>query len=64
VLHDAGSLLGFDLSASTRGVQGIAYMQALVQPITWADFPEECESLVQGFAVRTAKQWCWKETDR
>src|SRR6201987_4350623 len=30
-------------------VQGIAYMEAIVQPITWADFPEDARSIFQGF---------------
>src|SRR5258707_15712743 len=49
VLHDAGSLLGFDWTRQhPERVQGIAYMEALVQPITLADFPEDVRSLVQG----------------
>src|SRR5438552_17320668 len=49
VLHDAGALLGFDCTCQHRErVKGIAYMEALVQPITWADFPEDVRSLVQG----------------
>jgi len=61
VLHDAGSLLGFDWTRQQpERVQGIAYMEALVQPITWADFPEDVRSLVQDVAVRTARHWCWR----
>src|SRR2546426_9730040 len=42
-------LLGFDWTRQQpERVQGIAYMEALVQPITWADFPEDVRSLVQG----------------
>src|SRR5258705_4113076 len=49
VLHDWGSLLGFDWTRQhPERVQGIAYMEALVQPITWADWPEDVRSLVQG----------------
>ena len=49
VLHDADSLLGFDWTRQhPERVQGIAYMEALVQPITLADFPEDVRSLVQG----------------
>ena len=49
VLHDSGSLLGFDWTRQhPERVQGIAYMEALVQPITLADFPEDVRSLVQG----------------
>ena len=50
VLHDWGSLLGFDWTCQhPERVQGIAYMEALVQPITWADFPEDARSIFQGF---------------
>src|SRR5260370_39960573 len=49
VLHDAGSLLGFDWTRQhPERVQGIAYMEALVQPVTLADVPEDVRSLVQG----------------
>jgi haloalkane dehalogenase len=50
VLHDWGSLLGFDWTRQhAERVQGIAYMEALVQPITWADWPENERSIFQGF---------------
>jgi haloalkane dehalogenase len=50
VLHDWGSLLGFDWTRQhPERVQGIAYMEALVQPITWADWPEQERSIFQGF---------------
>src|SRR6266480_260036 len=51
VLHDSGSLLGFDWTRQhPERVQGIAYMESLVQPISLADFPEDVRSLVQGVA--------------
>ena len=52
VLHDWGSLLGFDWTRQhPERVQGIAYMEALVQPITWADWPDAQNerSIFQGF---------------
>ena len=49
VLHDAGALLGFDWTRQhPERVQGIAYMEAPIQPITLADFPDDVGSLVQG----------------
>lgn len=40
VLHDWGSALGFHRAARfPEQVQGIAYMEALVQPRRWDDFP-------------------------
>lgn len=40
VLHDWGSVLGFHRAHRyPQHVQGIAYMEALVQPRSWDDFP-------------------------
>lgn len=40
VLHDWGSALGFHWARRhAERVQGIAYMEALVQPRMWSDFP-------------------------
>ena len=50
VLHDWGSLLGFDWTRQhAERVQGIAYMEGPVQPMTWADFPENVRPIFQGF---------------
>ena len=39
--HDWGSALGFDWANSHRDrVDGIAYMEALVRPLSWNEFPE------------------------
>jgi haloalkane dehalogenase len=41
VVHDWGSALGFDwASRHRRAVAGIAYMEAIVRPFTWARWPE------------------------
>jgi haloalkane dehalogenase len=41
VLHDWGSALGFHWAARhPERVAGIAYMEAIVQPRLWADFPD------------------------
>ncbi len=40
VLHDWGSALGFYLAfPHSEQIQGIAYMEAIVQPRFWSDFP-------------------------
>jgi haloalkane dehalogenase len=50
VLHDWGSALGFDWANQHRDrVQGIAYMEAIVAPTTWADFPNSVRGVFQGF---------------
>jgi haloalkane dehalogenase len=48
VIHDWGSALGFDWANWHRdAVRGIAYMEAVVRPSTWADFPEQARPLFQ-----------------
>jgi len=50
VLHDWGSALGFDWARQHADrVQGIVYMEAIVQPVTWADWPENARRVFQGF---------------
>src|SRR5262245_30254081 len=50
VLHDWGSALGFDWARTHPDrVAGIAYMEAIVTPITWADWPERARAAFQGF---------------
>jgi haloalkane dehalogenase len=50
VVHDWGSGLGFDWANRHRDrVVGIAYMEAVVMPVTWADWPGGEEGLFGGF---------------
>ena len=50
VIHDWGSALGFDWANRNRDrVAGIVYMEALVTPVTWADWPENARRAFQGF---------------
>lgn len=52
IIHDWGSALGFDWANGHRNkVKGIAYMEAIVHPMTWEDdFPEpQMRQLFQGF---------------
>jgi haloalkane dehalogenase len=50
VIHDWGSVLGFEWAQKHRDrVAGIAYMEALVTPVTWADWPENARRAFQGF---------------
>ncbi len=50
VIHDWGSVLGFDWASRHRErVAGIVYMEALVTPVTWADWPENARRAFQGF---------------
>ena len=48
VVHDWGSALGFDWATRHQdSTKGIAYMEAIVAPITWADWPEASRSVFQ-----------------
>jgi len=50
VLHDWGSALGFDWANRHRDrVAGIAFMEAIVTPMTWADFHDSVRGVFQGF---------------
>jgi haloalkane dehalogenase len=50
VLHDWGSALGFDWARQNpERVAGIIYMEAIVTPLTWDDWPENARRAFQGF---------------
>jgi haloalkane dehalogenase len=50
VIHDWGSALGFDWANRNRdAVKGICYMEAIVCPISWEDFPAGASGVFQGF---------------
>ena len=50
VVHDWGSGLGFDWANRHRdAVAGIAYMEAIVAPVTWSDWPESARGIFQAF---------------
>jgi haloalkane dehalogenase len=50
VIHDWGSALGFHwANEHRRDVQGICYMEAIVCPLSWADWPESAKGVFQGF---------------
>ena len=50
VIHDWGSALGFDWACSHADrVMGVAYMEAVVCPVHWADWPEAAAGIFKGF---------------
>ena len=50
VVHDWGSALGFDWASQHRDrVRGIAFMEAIVTPLTWPEFPSDFRELFQRF---------------
>jgi haloalkane dehalogenase len=50
VIHDWGSALGFDWARRhADAVVGIAYMEAIVREVTWAEWPEAARGVFQAF---------------
>ena len=50
VIHDWGSGLGFHWAFEhPKAVKGIAYMEAIVKPVTWDDWPESARGIFKGF---------------
>jgi haloalkane dehalogenase len=48
VVHDWGSALGFDWAErNRRRVRGLVYMEAIVQPLTWEQWPERARQVFQ-----------------
>ena len=48
VVHDWGSALGFDWAERHRAsVRGLVYMEAIVQPLTWGQWPEKARQVFQ-----------------
>lgn len=48
VIHDWGSGLGFDWANRHRdAVRGIAYMEAIVTPVAWEDWPDDARPIFQ-----------------
>ncbi len=50
VVHDWGSALGFDWANRHReAVAGIAYMEAIVRPLRWDEWPPAARKIFEGF---------------
>lgn len=48
VLHDWGSGLGFDWANRNRDrVAGIAYMEAIVRPVSWSEWPDDAKPIFE-----------------
>src|SRR5579859_4926726 len=57
VVHDWGSALGFDWANRHRSrVRGIAYMEAIVRPLVWAEWPEASRRMFEGFRSESGKE--------
>lgn len=50
VIHDWGSALGFEWAwQHADAVLGIAYMEGIVMPVTWNDWPKAAAEIFRGF---------------
>ncbi|MBT5797220.1 MAG: haloalkane dehalogenase [Porticoccaceae bacterium] len=50
VIHDWGSALGFHWAQMhADAVRGVAYMEGIVCPVTWDDWPESARGIFKGF---------------
>ncbi len=57
VLHDWGSALGFDWARHNEdAVAGIAYMEAIVRPMSWADWPDAARGIFEAFRSEAGEE--------
>ncbi|CAB4324493.1 MAG: haloalkane dehalogenase [Actinobacteria bacterium] len=57
VIHDWGSALGFDWARRHPDrIAGIAYMEGIVAPVTWADWPESARGIFQGMRSEAGEE--------
>ena len=50
VIHDWGSAIGFLWAMRhCADVKGVAYMEAIVRPVSWADWPQDAVGIFKGF---------------
>jgi len=57
VVHDWGSALGFSWAQRhPERIKGLVYMEALVRPVTWQEWPESARSLFQAMRSPAGEQ--------
>jgi haloalkane dehalogenase len=57
VIHDWGSALGFDWSNRHRDrVAGIAYMESIVRPVTWDEWPDAARGIFQALRSEAGEE--------
>ena len=63
IVHDWGSALGFDWARQNpERVKGIVYMEAIVKPVTWQEWPENARKVFQGFRSQNGEQMILRRT--
>lgn len=62
VIHDWGSALGFDWAARHReAIRGIAYMEAIVMPLSWEQWPKAATPPFQAFRSEAGEKMILEE---
>lgn len=62
VIHDWGSAYGFDwASRHPDSVKGIAFMEAIVMPVTWDQWPEGAREIFQAFRSDAGEEMCLEQ---
>jgi len=57
VIHDWGSALGFDWANRHRDrMGGIAYMESIVKPMTWEDWPDAATHIFEAFRSEAGEE--------
>lgn len=57
VVHDWGSGLGFDWANRHRSaIKGIAYMEAIVAPVSWDDWPDDATSIFRAMRSEAGEE--------
>jgi len=57
IIHDWGSALGFDWARRHPGaIKGIAYMEAIVRPMTWAEWPTAARPIIENIRSEQGEQ--------
>ena len=57
VVHDWGSALGFHWAKRhPEAMKGIVYMEAIVRPVTWDEWPEAAARVFQGFRSEAGEE--------
>ena len=57
VVHDWGSALGFHWAKRhPDAIKGIVYMEAIVRPVTWEEWPEAAARVFQGFRSEAGEE--------
>ena len=62
VVHDWGSALGFDWANRNRNrIAGIVYMEAIVRPVSWKEWPDAAASIFKGFRSSAGEEMILKK---